>query len=68
MSRSKQKILLHVKMALWVKYEKKSGYEGIGLKFMDMEVDHIIPERVILNPKDPNELVRCLLVPEHFQY
>ena len=52
---SKQNIPLHLKKAIWYAYDRRSGYEGQPTSFTEMEIDHIIPERVSLNPKDPDE-------------
>lgn len=52
---SKQKIPLHLRFAIWYAYDKKSGYEGIPILFDNMEIDHIIPERVLYNPREPIE-------------
>ena len=52
---SKQKFPYYLKLAIWTAYNKKSGYEDIPIKYTEMEIDHIIPERVLLNPKEPNE-------------
>ncbi len=48
---SKQNIPLHLKKAIWYAYDKRSGYEGQPISFTEMEIDHIIPERVSLKPK-----------------
>ena len=55
---SKQIIPLYLKKAIWFAYNKKSGYEGVPITFMEMEIDHIIPERVLLNPKELNEFTK----------
>ncbi len=52
---SKRKIPTHLKKAIWYAYDKKSGYEGVPIPFFKMVIDHIIPERIILNPKELNE-------------
>lgn len=52
---SKQRIPLHLKKAIWYAYDRKSGYEGVPIPFTKMEIDHIIPERVSLNPREPDE-------------
>ncbi len=52
---SKQNIPLHLKKAIWYAYDRKSGYGGQPISFTEMEIDHIIPERVSLNPKEPDE-------------
>ncbi|KKN00579.1 hypothetical protein LCGC14_1136350 [marine sediment metagenome] len=52
---SKQKISFHLKKAIWYAYDRKSGYEGIPISFNEMEIDHITPERIPLNPREPNE-------------
>jgi len=51
----KQNFPIYLRYAIWRAYKTKSGYQEIPLEFFDMEIDHIIPERVKLNPKDPNE-------------
>ncbi len=51
----KQKLPLYLRYTIWRVYNGKSGYLEIPLDFTDMEIDHIIPERVKLNPKEPNE-------------
>ncbi len=55
---SKQIIPLYLKKAIWFAYNKKSGYEGVPITFLEMEIDHIIPERVLINPKEPNEFAK----------
>ncbi len=52
---SKQKFSQNLRLAIWTAHNKKSGYENIPLSFNEMEIDHIIPERVLLNPKEKNE-------------
>jgi len=52
---SKQKIPLHLRKAIWYSNDQKSGYEGQPINFTEMEIDHIIPERISLNPKEPDE-------------
>ncbi len=52
---SRQKIPLHLRKAIWYAYDSKSGYEGVPIPFTKMEIDHIIPERVTLNPRKPDE-------------
>lgn len=51
----KQNFPKYLRLAIWRAYNTKCGYQEIPLDFFDMEIDHIIPERVKLNPKDPNE-------------
>ena len=53
---SKQKIPIHLRKAIWIAYNCKSSYEGTPIEFLEMEIDHIIPERVLNNPKEPKEL------------
>lgn len=53
---SKQKIHPLLKRAIWEVYRKKSGYEEIQLHLHEVEIDHIIPERVLLKPKEPDEI------------
>lgn len=53
---SKHKIDSFLKRAIWEAYDKKSGYEDIALLPTEIEIDHIIPERVLLKPKEPDEL------------
>ena len=53
---SKQKIPPLLKRAIWEAYGKKSGYEDIPLLPIEIEIDHIIPERVLNNPKKVDEL------------
>jgi len=55
---SKQKFSQYLRLAIWQAYNKKSGYEGIPISFIEMEIDHIIPERVLLNPKEPSEFLK----------
>ncbi|KKM13197.1 hypothetical protein LCGC14_1718680, partial [marine sediment metagenome] len=52
---SKQKITKSLKLAIWYAHDKKSGYDGIPISFRDMEIDHIIPERVLYHPREPDE-------------
>ncbi len=52
---AKQKIPQSLRFAIWNAYDKKSGYEGIPISFIDMEIDHIIPERVLYHPREPDE-------------
>lgn len=52
---SKHNIPLHLRKAIWYAYDRRSGYEGQPISFTEMEIDHIIPERVSLNIKEPNE-------------
>lgn len=51
----KQKIPNILKKVIWEVYGKKNGYENIPLNYSETEIDHIIPERVLLNPKEPDE-------------
>jgi len=51
MKMSKQKIPPLLKRAIWEVYGKKSGYNNIPLTYNEIEIDHIIPERVLRNPK-----------------
>jgi len=48
---SKQKIPPLLKRAIWELYGKKSGYDDTPLTYNEIEIDHIIPERILLNPK-----------------
>ena len=52
---SKQNIPQFLRYAIWCAHDKKSGYEGIPILFEDMEIDHIIPERVLYNPRESDE-------------
>ena len=52
---SKQKIPSHLKKAIWIAYGKKSGYDDIPITYYETVIDHIIPERVSNNPKEPEE-------------
>lgn len=52
---TRQKIPLHLRKAIWYAYDRRSGYEGEPISFTEMEIDHIIPERVLLNPKELDE-------------
>ncbi|MBA7514089.1 hypothetical protein ES705_06113 [subsurface metagenome] len=52
---SKQKIPIHLRKAIWIAYNCKSGYEKTPMGFLEMEIDHIIPERVWNNPREPKE-------------
>lgn len=52
---SKQNIAQFLRFAIWSAHDKKSGYEGMPISFEDMEIDHIIPERVLYNPREPDE-------------
>lgn len=52
---SKQKIHPLLKRAIWEAYGKKSGYDGIALLPTEIEIDHIIPERVLHKPKELDE-------------
>jgi len=52
---SKQKIHQGLRFAVWHAHDKKSGYTDIPIRFEDMEIDHIIPERVLYKPRDPDE-------------
>lgn len=52
---SKQTFPLHLRLAIWYANGKKSGYEDIPINYAEMEIDHIIPERILLNPKEPKE-------------
>lgn len=52
---SKQNIPQFLRFAIWNVHDKKSDYEGIPISFEDMEIDHIIPERVLYNPREPDE-------------
>ena len=52
---SKQKIPPYLKRAIWEAYGKKSGYEDIPLLPTEIEIDHIIPERVLRTPIEPYE-------------
>ncbi len=52
---SKQKIPSYLKRAIWEAYGKKSAYEDIALLPSEIEIDHIIPERVLHKPIEPNE-------------
>ncbi len=53
---SKQKIHPLLKRVIWEVYRKKSGYEEIQLLLHEVEIDHIIPERVLLRPKELDEI------------
>ena len=53
---SKQKFPQNLRLAIWSAHKKKSGYENTPISFNEMEIDHIIPERVLLNPKEKNEI------------
>lgn len=55
---SKQKFSQYFRLAIWYAHDKKSGYENVPLSFVEMEIDHIIPERVLLNPKAEDEFER----------
>lgn len=44
-----------LKYAIWEVHDRESGYEGKPISFDDMEIDHIIPERVLYNPREPDE-------------
>lgn len=52
---SKQNIPHFLRFAVWYAHDNKSGYEDIPIPFEDMEIDHIIPERVLYNPREPDE-------------
>ncbi len=52
---SRQNIPQFLRYAIWFAHGKKSGYEGIPISFEDIEIDHIIPERVLYNPREPDE-------------
>ncbi len=52
---SKQKIPIHLRKAIWIAYDCKSGYERTSIGFLEMEIDHVIPERVLIRPKEPDE-------------
>ncbi len=52
---SRQKFSYHLKLAIWYAYNKKSGYLDTPIEYIEMEIDHIIPERVLYNPKESNE-------------
>lgn len=53
---SKQKFSQNLRLAIWRAHNKKSGYENSPISFNEMEIDHIIPERVLLNPKEKKEI------------
>ena len=53
---SKQKISPLLKRAIWEAYGRKSGYQDIPLLYFEIEIDHIIPERVLNNPKKEDEI------------
>ena len=52
---SKKKFSRNLRLAIWYSHDKKSGYENTPILFPEMEIDHIIPERVLLNPIGENE-------------
>lgn len=52
---SKQKFSQNLRLAIWIAHNRKSGYDNTPISFNEMEIDHIIPERVLLNPKEENE-------------
>lgn len=52
---SKQKFPQNLRLAIWSAHNKRSGYENAPITFTEMEIDHIVPERVLLNPKEENE-------------
>lgn len=52
----KQKIPQYLRVAIYMGYNRKSGYDNVPLRISEMEIDHIIPERVVLNPKELDEL------------
>ncbi len=52
---AKQKIPRSLRLAIWNAHDKKSGYDGTPISFKDMEIDHIIPERVFYHPRVPDE-------------
>lgn len=49
---SRQKLSPNIKLAIYKAYEGKSGYLKIPIQYLKMEIDHIIPERVLLNPRE----------------
>ncbi|GAH44428.1 unnamed protein product, partial [marine sediment metagenome] len=49
---SRQKFSQNIKLAIYKAYEGKSGYLKIPIQYLKMEIDHIIPERVLLNPRE----------------
>ena len=56
----KQRIPQSLRFAIWYAQDKKSGYEGIPILFDDMEIDHIIPERVLYNPREQDEFEKWI--------
>ncbi len=52
---SRQNFSYHLKLAIWYASNKKSGYLDTPIGYPEMEIDHIIPERVLYNPKEPDE-------------
>lgn len=52
---SKQSFPHFLRFAVWYAHNNKSGYEDIPIPFEYMEIDHIIPERVLYNPREPDE-------------
>ncbi len=52
---SKQKISQNLRLAIWIAHNRRSGYDDTPMSFNEMEIDHIIPERVLLNPKEKIE-------------
>ena len=53
---SKQSFHYCLRLAIWMAHDKRSGYEDKPILFKDMEIDHIIPRRVLYNPKEQNEI------------
>lgn len=53
---SKQKISQNLRLAIWIAHNRRSGYDDTPMSFSEMEIDHIIPERVLLNPKEEIEI------------
>ena len=53
---SKQKFSQNLRLAIWIAHNRKSGYDNTPISFNEMEIDHIIPERVLLNPKEKKEI------------
>ncbi len=53
---SKQKEPIHMRKAILIAYNCIISYEGTPIGFLEMEIDLIIPERGLNNPKDTKEL------------